>query len=270
MKEYLKKIVSDTQNKLRARGRAVEYCQERILQILQNSMVFQYWIFHGGTALRFLYDLPRYSEDLDFYLADKMKSPDFTGAILNVKRLLDKETYNIDLKVNNTKTVKTAFIRFRGLPFELGLSPHTAEVLGVKVELDADPPDGGTTTTTIVRRNVLLNLFHYDRQSLLAGKIHAILSRRCVKGRDIYDLFWYVSQPAWPEPNILFLNNALHQTKWKGHDVTRENLVSFLIHRLEKMDWRKVVEDVRPFIEQESDLALLTKDNVLNLLKSRL
>ncbi|GAI74082.1 unnamed protein product, partial [marine sediment metagenome] len=68
MKDYLKNIVSGTSNKLLARGKAVEYCQEKILQILQEKGAFQHWIFHGGTALRFLYALPRYSEDLDFTL----------------------------------------------------------------------------------------------------------------------------------------------------------------------------------------------------------
>jgi hypothetical protein len=269
MKDYLKDVVSKTANKLLARGRAVEYCQEKILRILQERGAFQSWIFHGGTALRLLYALPRYSEDLDFSLADNSKAIDFFDMLQSIQSVFRSEAYNVQLKIHDGKTVKSSFIRLPGLPYELELSPHQSEVLAVKVELDTNPPKGGTTTTTIIRRNMLLNLFHHDRQSLFAGKLHAILSRKYTKGRDIYDLFWYLSAPGWPEPNLTYLNNALQQTKWTGPKVTNHNWVSILIERLQTTDWSNVAEDVRPFIEQVSDLALLTKKNVLNLLKSR-
>ena len=187
----------------------------------------------------------------------------------NVRKAFEAEAYNVQLKINEGKTVKSSFIRFPGLPYELGLSPHQSEVLAVKIELDTNPPTGGTAMTTIIRRNILLNLFHHDKQSLLAGKLHAILSRSYTKGRDIYDLFWYLSEPAWPEPNLIFLNNALRQTQWKGPEVTKENWVSLFIDQIKTISWSKVVEDVRPFIERVSDLELLTKENIINLLKSR-
>jgi len=269
MKDYLKDIASGPTNKLLARSRAVEYCHERILQILQERGAFQHWIFHGGTALRFLYSLPRYSEDLDFALVDKINTPDFCDVIQSVQRAFEAEAYNVQLKINDRKTVKSSFIRFPGLPYELGLSPHQSEVLAVKVELDTNPPVGGTTMTTIIRRNILLNLFHHDRQSLLSGKLHAILSRRYIKGRDVYDLFWYLSEPTWPEPNLIFLNNALRQTQWAGPEVTKKNWAYLIVDRLETIDWSKVVEDVHPFIERASDLALLKRENIVKLLKSR-
>ena len=80
----------------------------------------------------------------------------------NVRKAFEAEAYNVQLKINEGKTVKSSFIRFPGLPYELGLSPHQSEVLAVKIELDTNPPTGGTATTTIIRRNILLNLFHHD------------------------------------------------------------------------------------------------------------
>jgi len=269
MKDYLKNIVSGTTNKLLARGKAVEYCQEKILQFLQERGVFQHWVFHGGTALRFLYALPRYSEDLDFTLADKTKAVDFLNVTQSIQKAFEAEAYTVQLKTDEKKIVKSSFIRFPGLPYEIGLSPHQSEVLEVKVELDTNPPEGGTTMTTTIRRNILLNLFHHDKQSLLAGKLHAILSRRYTKGRDLYDLFWYLSDPTWPEPNLIFLNNTLLQTQWQRPEVTKYNWASLLIDRIEIIDWSKAVEDVRPFIDRASDLALLTKEKVVNLLQSR-
>jgi len=69
--------------------------------------------------------------------------------------------------------------------------------------------------TTVIRRHVVLQLQHHDRASLLAGKLHAILQRPYLKGRDLYDLAWYLSDREWPAPNLEYLNNALLQTGWQ-------------------------------------------------------
>jgi len=267
VKEYLKEIVLKASNRLLARSMVVEYCQARILQVLQEIGVFRSWIFHGGTALRFLYLLPRYSEDLDFALARKENSGEFIDIAQKVQRRFEAEAYEVQLKIKDDKTVKSVFIRFQGLLYELGLSPHPSEVLAVKIELDTNPPEGAGVKNTVIRRYLLLNLFHHDKPSLLAGKLHAVLTRAYVKGRDLYDLMWYLSDPAWPEPNLLYLKNALGQTNWPGPEINRKNWSKVTAERIETMDWSKVVEDVRPFIEQESDIALLTKENILNLLK---
>ena len=127
------------------------------------------------------------------------------------------------VKVSDQKTVHSAFIRFSGLLYELGLSPHRDEVLAVKIEVDTNPPAGATLATTVVRRHVILQLQHHDRASLFAGKLHAILQRPYTKGRDLYDLLWYLSDPSWPPPNLALLNNALHQTGWSGAFLTAQN-----------------------------------------------
>lgn len=76
---------------------------------------------------------------------------------------------------------------------------------------------------SVVRRHVTLQLRHHDRASLLAGKLHAFLQRAYVKGRDPYDLLCYLSDPNWPAPNLILLNNALQQTGWKGHILKEAN-----------------------------------------------
>ena len=78
-----------------------------------------------------------------------------------------------------------------------------------------------------------------------------------------------MSDPSWPEPNIRFLNEALHQTKWQGPEVTPMNWVQLVINRLESFDWPRAVDDVRPLIEREADLSQLTREIVLKLLESR-
>jgi len=88
-----------------------------------------------------------------------------------------------------------------------------------------------------------------------------------VKGRDIYDLMWYLSDRAWPGPNIVLLNNALKQTGWKGKKITADNWRKETAVRISKYDWDKVITDVRPFVEKQRELEMLTKENLLKLLQ---
>jgi len=223
MKEQIKQIISKAPNRLLARNLVREYCQARILQFLQEGGAFTSWIFHGGTALRLLYMLPRYSEDLDFALANPSDPKDFVKVISAVCKSFEAEAYLVKShKLKVDIPVKSAFITFPGLFYELGLSPHRTEALSIRVEVDSHPPEGGLFETSIIRRYIILNVLHYDQASLLSGKLHAILMRPYFKGRDLYDLYWYMSDPSWPGPNIRFLNEALHQTKWQGPEVNLE------------------------------------------------
>ena len=223
--------------------------------------------FHGGTALRFIYDLPRYSEDLDFTLERAPESYDFRGYLHQIERDFTAEAYTIDFKVNDKRVVNKAFVRFRGLLHELGLSGHSSEVLAVKLEIDTNPPQGIGLATTALSRHVPLNVQHHDRASLFAGKLHAILQRSYLKGRDIFDLWWYLSQPAWPEPNTTLLNHALEQSDWSGPVLDRTNWRDLIYQRVEQLDWREaVLRDIQPFILTTGWEEKLTKPEVLKLL----
>jgi hypothetical protein len=171
------------------------------------------------------------------------------------------------LKVSDQKTVHSAFIRFSGLLHELKLSPHQDEVLAVKLEVDTKPPAGTGLETSLVRRHVVLNLQHHDRASLLAGKLHAVLQRPYLKGRDLFDLVWYLSDRSWPEPNLVLLNNALEQTEWGGPALTVQNWREMVRSRIEAVAFEDALEDVRPFLGSLEDIGLVTKNNLLSLLK---
>jgi hypothetical protein len=138
--------------------------------------------------------------------------------------------------------------------------------MAVKLEVDTNPPSGATVTTTIVRRFVTIHLQHHDKASLLAGKVHAILQRPCAKGRDLYDLLWYLSDPTWPSPNLVFLNHALLQSGWIGDALTTENWRLFLRSRVQSLPWERLQADVSPFLERSADLQLLTRENLLHVI----
>ena len=268
MKEYLAELVRQAPTPTQGRNLAREYLQARILAALQRAGAMIPLAFHGGTALRFLYGHGRYSEDLDFALESERQRYDFRGYLQAIKSELSSEGYLVELKANDRKIVHggkdhhSAFVRFPGVLYDLGLSGQRSEVLAVKLEVDTHPPAGAGLATTVVRRYVVLQLQHHDRPSLLAGKLHAILQRSYPKGRDVYDLLWYLSDPAWPIPNLVLLNNALAQTGWQGGTLTVGNWRELVRERLRLLDWNAILSDVRPFVEPGFDLGLLTQVNL--------
>ena len=136
------------------------------------------------------------------------------------------------------------------------------------MEIDTNPPYGAILETSVVRRHCLLNLQHYDKGSLLAGKLYALLTRKYVKGRDIYDLMWYLSDRTWPAPNIILLNNALKQTEWCGSEMTVDNWRKETALRVSQYNWDKVITDAHPFVERQNDLQMLNRQNMIKLLET--
>lgn len=94
------------------------------------------------------------------------------------------------------------------------------------------------------------------------------MQRSYTKGRDIYDLLWYLSDSTWPQPNMILLNNALTQTNWAGGTLTEVNWKEQVSLRLEKLNWDGIVNDVRPFVEPGFDLNLLTLTNMKKVLRA--
>jgi hypothetical protein len=265
VKPLLEEILRGQPDDFRRRSTLREYLQARVLLALQDHGAFADWAFVGGTALRFLYSLPRYSEDLDFSLVPSGGDGRFESVLAGVQSDLAAETYAVTIKARTKGAVLSAFVGFPGLLHELRLSPHDDEAIRVKIELDTNPPADAGTEMRLVRRFVLLNLFHYDRASLFAGKLHAILARKYTKGRDLYDLAWYLSDANWPAPNLHLLENALRQTGWEGPGVTSANWRGLIREKLETLDWKRALADVSPFLERPQDAALVSKEVLLPL-----
>lgn len=265
VKDYIIQFLAKSTTTISGRLLLREYLQARILEGLQEQGMFRYLAFLGGTALRFLFQLPRFSEGLDF--STIRPDPELTlgKTVQKIRKRFEAEGYTVATK-EKKGTVVCCFIRFPGLLYEVGLSPFPDEVIAIKVEVDTNPPGGAGTETTLIRRHVLLNLFHYDRSSLLAGKLHALISRSYTKGRDLYDLMWYLTDPSWPEPNLELLNSALRQNGWKGPPLQSRAWRSIVEERLRELDWAIAVNDVRPFLERPSEASLLTFENLQQLL----
>lgn len=242
-----------------------EYLQALTLRSLHESEAFQCLVFVGGTALRFLHGLPRFSEDLDFSL---VSPAGYAGHdwMAKLKRDLTFAGFTPEIAWNDRKTVHTGWIRLRGLLHDAGLSPLADEKLAIKVEIDTRPPAGGHCERRIVTRHLSYLLQYHDPSSLMAGKLHAVLTRRYAKGRDWYDLIWYLSQRPPIAPNLTLLQNALDQTQ--GADsIDSGRWLELVRARLLMVDVKALIDDVGPFLERPADAALITRENLLGLLE---
>jgi hypothetical protein len=225
--------------------------------------------FQGGTALRFLFDVPRFSEDLDFALERPgRRGFDLESFEERVIARLEREGYEVATARRTDRVVQSIMAAFPGLLHEAGLSARASQRVNIRIEVDTKPPAGAGLETTIVRRHALLNIQHHDRPSLLAGKLRAILQRKWTKGRDLFDLFWYLSDPRWPGPNLALLNNALQQTGWKGRALDAASWSATVRDRIEALDWSAAERDVAPFLEPGPAVALFGKESLLQVLDS--
>jgi hypothetical protein len=267
VKDELAELVAHVAPGADPRNAVREYLQARILESLQRAGAMVPLAFLGGTALRFLYRTPRYSEDLDFSLAGDRNAYDLAAWLRRTRQSLTAESYNVEIALKGERAVDSARIAFPGLLFELGLSAHAAETFWVKLEVDTRPPAGAQLDVTLVRRvGTTLRLQHHDRASLLAGKINALLTRGWIKGRDVYDLVWYLADADWPAPNLVLLNNALAQFDSPVAPLTASTWRAAVRGRIADADWTALRADVAPFLERADDLSLVTAESVQQVL----
>ncbi len=269
MKQDLHNIVSEAKSSMHGLNLTKEYLQSRVLGIMQETGAMMPLALCGETALRFFYGLNRFSEDLDFSLINKNADFNLTNSTNKLMQILGNEGYAIQSKPRKSATsVQAVMLKFPGLPFELGLSGRKEQKLAIRLEVDTNPPAGAGTEITIVRKFQLLRLQHLDKSSLLAGKIHAVLVRGHTKGRDFYDLAWYLSNREWPKVNMIMLGNAMRQSGWTEERLNSLDLHKELINRFTNIDWAFVKRDLQPFVENPSELDILNKNDMTALLNN--
>lgn len=265
MKEEALALVKNVDDPAQALNLLREYLQMCILRSLHESEAFINLSFVGGTALRLIHDLPRFSEDLDFSLEQ-------TGGyqprkwMEKLKRDLQLAGFDATVSLNERKTVHAAWIRVTGLLKDARLAGRQEQKLSVKLEIDTRPPAGAVSSTEVITRQLMFVVRRHDLPSLMAGKIHALLTRAYPKGRDWFDLVWYLSKRPPVAPNLVLLQNALDQTEGSGA-VDGSGWSELLLDRLESLDMSALAIDVRPFLERPDDVRYLTIEHLRTLLR---
>ncbi len=231
-----------------------EILQETILYALATANFFREAVFCGGTSLRILYDLPRFSEDLDFML--KKPNPDFRwqpflDAIASTCKEFGVAPEVID-KSKTGKTVQKMFLKDRsiGKILNLHFQHHPQQKLRIKLEIDTNPPSAANFTAKYISFPLDCSISCPDLASNFAGKCHALLCRKYLKGRDWYDFTWYVNRKI--RPNLAFLSASLIQHgPWANSDISLDSnwLISALIEKVASIDWNDARNDVAPFLK---------------------
>jgi len=267
MKDYCIEVASKHEGFNAKLNAMREYLQAYTLMLMHGEGLFRTTAFIGGTALRFLHALPRFSEDLDFSLAKDQKDYSFEKLMKGLKENLTLAGYTVSITYKDEKTANSAFLKFSGLLYEAGISPLKSQNFSIKVEVDTNPPEGAVLKTEIMNKYFPVSFLSYDTSSLFAGKTHALLSRKYTKGRDFFDLGWYLSRWKGLAPNFDLLKNALKQTGWKGEIPTETTWKDFIYKVVQDTEWVKVKKDVENFLEKPSDIEIFTKANILGLIK---
>ncbi len=239
-----------------------EYVQAQVLRSFHEAGAFTCLSFVGGTALRFVYAVPRFSVDLDFSVeAASQYEP--RGWLQKLDRSLRLGGYEATVTWNDRGVVHSGWVRLAGLLQGLDLATHPDQKLAVKLEIDSRPPAGANLARTVVTRHAMLALQHHDLPSLMAGKIHAAVTRAAAKGRDWYDLVWYLSRVPPVRPNEVLLEEALRQTR---EEAAHEDWRELLAAQVDRLDIPAVQADVRPFLEHPEESEWITREHLQGLL----
>jgi predicted nucleotidyltransferase component of viral defense system len=218
-----------------------EYLQYKILEVVFDSNEGSKISFMGGTAIRVIHSSGRFSEDMDFDNLGISKE-DFLKLAEKIKKRLELEGYKVELK-NNTNGVFRSYIKIKEILYKYGLSQHTEEKLTIQVDMEPQDFEYIPNKKIINKFDIFMRGNIVPSDILLSQKITAIFTRPRAMGRDFYDVVFLLGQG---KPNLDYLNDKLEIEDYK-------ELKKKLIQKSEKLDLKKLAEDLNPFLINPGD-----------------
>ncbi|MCH9634593.1 MAG: hypothetical protein S4CHLAM7_13460 [Chlamydiae bacterium] len=253
----------------------LEVIQEIALLGLWRSKFFEKAVFYGGTALRILYGLDRFSEDLDFTLLTPQKNFDISKYEKAIQLELNSMGFSseVEKKVKTKQSaIESAFIKLNtiehllhiGMPKSLSSSMHKEARLKIRLEVDTDPPkDKATEETKLLLLPIPFSVKSLRKEDLFAGKAHAALCRQWkgrVKGRDWYDLVWFISRGV--SLNLYYLKKRMEQSgHWPRRKALKhKDLIELFEKKIDSLDISSAKEDMVNFAMDRSQIELWSKE----------
>ncbi|MBW6482313.1 MAG: nucleotidyl transferase AbiEii/AbiGii toxin family protein [Vicingaceae bacterium] len=256
-----------------------EIMQEITLAGLSRTDFFEKAAFYGGTALRIFYGLDRYSEDLDFSLLKPDSNfsiePYFKAIIYEFKSL--GLTVGIkEKKKTNQTAIDSAFLKAETIWQEIVLEDIIKEIgvrsnktLKIKIEVDRQPSLNFKTEEKLLLRPFSFYVKCFTKPSLFAGKMHALLFRKWknrVKGRDWYDLEWYIKKGIPLDVNH-FLTRAKDTNDWQEDSISNEQILELLDTKIKSVSFSNIKEDVVRFIQNDAILTIWNPEYFKDLIE---
>lgn len=251
-----------------------EILQEITLVGLWRGKFFEHAAFYGGTALRILYNLDRFSEDLDFTLLDTKQPFDwklFERSVTEELLSYGFEVSFLEKKKQIETAVRSAFLKTNtqhallqiGIKNLINRGMHQEALIRIKVEIDSDPISGFEIESVYLREPLPISIRVLNQPSLFAGKASAALYRawkQRIKGRDWYDLVWFLRQGIPLNPHYLEECMRVNKELGKEEALTEEKVKNLLYQRLETIDLNIAKQDVKPFLRDPTQLDLWSVD----------
>jgi predicted nucleotidyltransferase component of viral defense system len=241
----LKTIESYYSEHLRVYKRNIlrEYLQYKILEMLFNSKSSNNLTFLGGTSLRIVHNINRFSEDLDFDNLSVEKEK-FIELSNEIKRNLELEGYTVEIKSVFKGAFRTYF-RFLNLLFELGLSHHKEERLMIQVDSAPHHYDYKPQSFMLNKFDVFTAIQVTPVNILLSIKLSALLNRKRTKARDIYDVIFLFGKT---EPDYAYLQTKL--------DIENKNMLKKrLTDQLPGFNLKRLSKEIEPFLIKKKETA---------------
>jgi predicted nucleotidyltransferase component of viral defense system len=260
--EYDCRSVSDYENALK------EIMQEIALLGLWRAKFYERALFYGGSSLRILYGLTRFSEDLDFSLLKPDAAFDlskYTAAIVaemegfgfavEVQKTIKSVDSQIDSAFIKAGT-KITFVKIKAPERLLGRL-HTNRNMKVKIGVDLDPPGNHGVEVKDIFRPIPFQVKTMPLADLFAGKMHALLARSWqtrVKGRDYYDYLWYLGKKS--PLNLRHLEARLRQSGHLSELLTTDLFKKMLTRKFKEVDIETAKKDISPFLKDREKATL--------------
>jgi Nucleotidyl transferase AbiEii toxin, Type IV TA system len=261
IKDKLKKY--GAANQIEEENAIKEIIQEIALYALWQADFFDIALFQGGTSLRILHRLPRFSEDLDFLL--RAPDPKFVWTPYSDALQKTFEQFGLNMEVHSKndmdRPIRDAVLKTDSIANQLDLTfpgDGQRKAVKIKLEIDTNPPAYSGKASSFLDFPADYEVRHQDLPSNFALKIHALLCRGYLKGRDWFDFAWYIAQEI--RPNFQHLNAALVQTgPWAGKAdlaIGEKWLKIALAEKISTIDWQQAVKDVERFLKPTEQKSL--------------
>ncbi len=266
LEKYTFRSDTDYENALK------EIIQQTALVGLWRSGFFENAAFYGGTALRIFYGLKRFSEDLDFTLLKRRSDFVFKKYLLSVKEEISALGFVFDVHTKEEKkgNIESAFLKGNkienilqvGAPADIVKLIPEGKILKIKLEIDVDPPDEFETENKFLLEPVPCSVKLVAPSYLFAGKMHAVLFRKWkarVKGRDWYDLVWFVRKGIPLKLEHLFKRMQQSQN-YDKEELSKEDFKNLFFDAVNSLNVEDAKRDILPFIKDSSELDIWSKE----------
>lgn len=227
-----------------------EFLQAYTLDFLYNHPLYRKLNFYGGTCLHVIYGLNRLSEDIDLDNSGWIALGALEADLLAFYRSgmgyapVSAKTQTGEWGVRRT-TLKFPIL------YELGLASHANEALHLKVEVSQHRQTAVVRRTPVLLYGRSFVAAHFSLETMMAGKMLACLERNfqkgagaAVKGRDFYDLLWFMQQKIQPLEEKL--------AKDGRQPYTVQSAMETLGGKVAGLKPADLAEDLLPLFEQRS------------------